>query len=1047
MTKRTLAACAATMLVLITLACQDSLTVPNASEARRTLVLEAGTTVVAPDNMHGWGFYNDQQSVACTSLVDCRLVAGPTTPPLGGGSAELAVSAATQGNALILPGLGGTRLSSITELSYSTYRQSPATASPLAIALQLNVDFDLNDASAGYQGRLVYEPYLSGQPVTAASWQSWDTRAGRWWGTKASVSANGVTTANPCVQSSPCTWSELLTRFPNLGIHASYGAIVLKAGSGWGDFRGNVDALRIGVDSVLTTYDFEAVQSRGFRLQIRSEGGVIASPGIQDTVLPPGTVVPFSFDSWPGHDTVIVVLDDTLAARTGAITMDRDHVFDVSADTLYSIAGMSSDGKAISQRITNLLNATNKTSAYSNLMDYVLGRLYAGADEAALARDNELAWYLTVDPQRDSAQLEAVHAALNGWVFAIKIAPTFAYSSPERRISTSLTATPGSTGVASMSLSPRTEFGFRSALSPDVGSRSLLPGQGINRAVVSAEVAASPTEPVRVTYVNGIWTNEKDVTQGTGAYFTSAHLASLFRTQQRFLNQKYTTFDYVYNASRSSLMADYDQQNTCVQSALHNLGFQMDNTIETQYAACLGMRFNKAVVSEDLVRMLVARHNLKMHLTPTDAQVQKVVEYVNTYRNGVVGSPQHILVVAHSYGNAVVAEAMRRLPQREGHALNFATGCLASLSLASVVDRSSFDVEDPYKLGFHLQGDIALNLNPTGWDLLSTPETDAIAAKLVGREGDLLAQFNSGIQIHSVDRMYLGATLARQKVVNLATTLHKECLQGELTLDPSSVTVAPGSEFTIRPVLKNQNGRRLYGRKYSWSNVAASAWINNTPVPSDSAEFRFRVSTPTTGSTWAVDTWPYYVLHETVTITVPPGEIGPGSYVSKDTSWYELVTGTNGGLGDAGVVQPEGDWDGSATCPSTLRRVYGYGQAYGDYQLHCDRRYMFYRGSVTDPVLVPQIDHYEWQLTAPDGTSDGFTTGGDSVSVSCDGTSYCVGAMTVRAVNANRTLLAISDPILVSGGTSPSPYRAPNAARAPSPSLGSRTLGARKLAP
>jgi hypothetical protein len=612
-----------------------------------------------------------------------------------------------------------------------------------------------------------------------------------------------------------------------------------------------------------------------------------------------------------------------------------------------------------------------------------------------------------------------------------------------------LNTTPGSTGVGSLSLSPRTGVGFRSSLSPrtDVGSQSLSPRQGINRAVVSAENLLSPKEPVRVTYVNGNYTDEKNVAKRQGAYYTMGILAALLSQQDGFKDQRFTTFDYVYNATRSAVMAEYDQQHPCLQSPLRNLGFQTANTIETQYAVCLGMRFHKAIVSDDLVRMFAARNTLKMHLTPTDSQVQKVVEYVNTYRNGVVGSPQHILIVAHSYGNAVVAEAMRRLPQREGHALNFATGCLASLSLASVVDRSSFDVEDPYKLGFMLKGDLPLNLDPppTGWESISTPETDAIAART---PDDMLSLLWAGYQIHSVDRMYLGTPVAQQKVVELATTLHKECLQGELTLNPNSVTVAPGGEFTIEPVLKNQNGRRLYGRKYSWSNVADSAYVNTTPLPSDSAEFRFRVWTPTTGSTWAVDTWPYYVLHEEVQIYVPAGKIGAGSYVSKDTSWYELVTATNAGAGDAGIVQPEGDWDGSATCPSTLKRVYGNtgwnGQAYGDFQLHCDRRYTFYRGSVTDPVLAAQIDHFEWQLTSPTGTSGGFAVGGDSVSVSCGGPSYCVGAMTVRAVTADRTPLAISDPISVSGGTSPSPYRAPNAARAPSPGSGNGMRRARR---
>jgi hypothetical protein len=60
-----------------------------------------------------------------------------------------------------------------------------------------------------------------------------------------------------------------------------------------------------------------------------------------------------------------------------------------------------------------------------------------------------------------------------------------------------------------------------------------------------------------------------------------------------------------------------------------------------------------------------------------------------------------------------------------------------------------------------------------------------------------------------------------------------------------------------------------------------------------------------------------------------------------------------------------------------LKRVYGNtgwdGQAFGDYQLQCDPRYTFYRGSVTDPVPAAQIDHFEWQLTSATDTSRGFT--------------------------------------------------------------------------
>lgn len=174
------------------------------------------------------------------------------------GSAELAVTATSEGRALILPDYNGIRFDRITSLSYWTLRQTADVGNNLAVALQFNVDYDLDDNSTAYQGRLVFEPYVGiGGNVPSQTWQAWDAHAGRWWGTRSSVTVNDALVVNPCVQSTPCTWNQLLAAFDRVGVHDTYGAVVLKAGSGWGSFRGNVDKLTIGVDGVETTFDFE----------------------------------------------------------------------------------------------------------------------------------------------------------------------------------------------------------------------------------------------------------------------------------------------------------------------------------------------------------------------------------------------------------------------------------------------------------------------------------------------------------------------------------------------------------------------------------------------------------------------------------------------------------------------------------------------------------------------------------------------------------------------------------------------------------------------
>lgn len=208
--------------------------------------------------MQGWVFYDDQQGTACGDTNVCRMVAGPAGQPAGQGSAELATTVATDGKALILAGFQGVRFDQITELRYATYRQTADPGNNLAIALQFNADFDLNDAATGYQGRLVFEPYQGvGGNVKQNVWQDWDAKAGKWWGTRATVVTGNASTPNTCVQPTPCTWDQLISAFPNVGVHSTYGAVILKAGSSWPAFRGNVDNLRITVATTATVYDFE----------------------------------------------------------------------------------------------------------------------------------------------------------------------------------------------------------------------------------------------------------------------------------------------------------------------------------------------------------------------------------------------------------------------------------------------------------------------------------------------------------------------------------------------------------------------------------------------------------------------------------------------------------------------------------------------------------------------------------------------------------------------------------------------------------------------
>lgn len=128
-------------------------------------------------------------------------------------------------------------------------------SSALVPSLQLNIDYDDSDASTSWQGRLVYEPYYS-QTVADDTWQEWNTLQdigdGNWW-------ASGAPGNSQCSQGNPCTWSEVLSAFPNAAIRdADYTGVFFKVGSNWvGGFEGYVDKFVIEDAVSKKTFDFE----------------------------------------------------------------------------------------------------------------------------------------------------------------------------------------------------------------------------------------------------------------------------------------------------------------------------------------------------------------------------------------------------------------------------------------------------------------------------------------------------------------------------------------------------------------------------------------------------------------------------------------------------------------------------------------------------------------------------------------------------------------------------------------------------------------------
>ena len=220
------------------------------------------TVTVAPADMKGWVFFDDAAGSPCLPNTVCAMVAGPSTPPAGSGSARLKLTSSSHRPSLgaLLSQLAGQKLADITTLTYSTFKTASVLPSNvLAIALQFAVDNDVTDNDLLFKGRLVFEPYHEPSlgPVVANMWQTWNTLNGKWW---LSSAGNPSRFPSPvCSQSAPCTWAQLIGYYPNIGIRDVPGQpnTILKAGGGWANFDGNVDALTIGIGGSTVTYDFE----------------------------------------------------------------------------------------------------------------------------------------------------------------------------------------------------------------------------------------------------------------------------------------------------------------------------------------------------------------------------------------------------------------------------------------------------------------------------------------------------------------------------------------------------------------------------------------------------------------------------------------------------------------------------------------------------------------------------------------------------------------------------------------------------------------------
>ena len=1015
-------------LVLCVFACQDS-TAPARRAGERSdvsaLVVPVGAVRVFPDSMRGWMFFDDQHGAACLEADNCHIARDTSQAQFGATSVALATPSAGDADVLMLPAFRGTRLDRVTELRYSTFRESSDIAGRLAVMLQLNVDYDLTDSYAAYEGRIVFEPAQARDgAVPQNTWQRWDTRAGSWWGTKTVVRRGGVETQNVCTPAAPCTWAKLVTAYPNIGIHATNGAVVLQAGAKWAGFRGNVDSLTIAVNGVATTYDFDtrAVVEPPAHLYARIGAGVLSGTRMpDDTTYARGTLVAYNFTPAPGHDGPYVVVDDTVAATTGVVVMDGTHSIEVASDTIYTLDGLSDDGKEIAARLRRLLTTGDKVETYADLMTFFNTRVDAGADATVLAGDFAVASRLVIDQVRDSTALRVVDEALTGYVF------TSTVSTPYVEFSRVGQVRPRASGAG---LSIKRPPGM-------VGAPN-----GPMRDLVYADQLESPKEPTVIVYMNGINTQRYE------AALTTTRLRQLVFTQRRFSNG-FTTVDHIYNPTHSVDMEVYDQAHPCAANAWRDLGSRNPFIVLYNYSRCADQRAMKSIAAIDLVAAFRERLQLHFGETATAAEVRLITTYVDSQRT-TAADPKHVIFVGHSEATILLPQALRELPAIEGHPLNNARACLATLSLAGAANRSAYALDEPFKLGFIVEGDIIdlVTVN-NGWKPLPTDATEQARARVTSASWNgrtpsygAFVQLRESYALHSVDRVYLGDPAARSEVVYDLTELHQECTQGDLTVSPTAVTAEAGTSFKVTPKLINQNGNELFGRYLRSGGGVLDSIAPNTYLVTGLA-----------AQPAQLDFWTG-VLYTKVMVSIPPVSLVGTSIVESYYSSWEFYSASNAGLGDApygfeGQIPTNDNWDGSDGTCTKYYTAYGRtgpaGPSYMVWVRSCKRIYTVIPGPPANAYMAAKVIGHDFTWYYANG---GVGTPGNQVSVTCAGPERCIIGVKVVAYASLTEAGSSGFVAAASGASGVSPGRVSAAAR---PRRGARTnpvpTRARALAP
>jgi hypothetical protein len=254
--------------------------------------------IVTDCNLNGW---QKQSQPGATGTI--TFFKGPSVTPSGKGSLQF-YCPDKKYLRLNNNNFTGTRLASVSELSYSTYvEQSGSLSDNIFVVIQVDINDDgLVDFPLVFNPVFQTGNYIAGvgpdQGVTLMStWQNWDLLKGGWWRGDGPDPWNGGILF---------TLASFTAQYPNATVTnngGGPGAIRISGGAPYfsSSFTGYADNFKIGIDGITRAFDLEETTANAGPDQTVVYG--YGSNCVTLTGRASGGVAPYNFSWSPGGST------------------------------------------------------------------------------------------------------------------------------------------------------------------------------------------------------------------------------------------------------------------------------------------------------------------------------------------------------------------------------------------------------------------------------------------------------------------------------------------------------------------------------------------------------------------------------------------------------------------------------------------------------------------------------------------------------------------------------------------------------------------------